>query len=827
MPRRCCVPWTLGLWIALTLCVSAQAEGTRVAPPLYPSEGAFASQGGDFYVRLANLPRPAYELPRIELPRGAIRDFGGMFGLVALQEPGVAQPPIEQPPIEQPPIEQPPAQPPPADTAAPGLFSLGNLASALEGLASYEQTAGQTPVAEIVFRGNEPATSVGDLIGRSETAQSVAVQRRSPVSFDPRIRGYRDGQVFTFGLGGHWVAARPDLDTVLSKIDPADIQDIVIIPGPYGLRYGPSMSFIDLIGLPTPRYDCPEAHFRLGTDFLANGDQWYGRGAAYGGGENYGYRFNYGHRIGSDYRSGDNSQIPASYNSRNVLGEIGYDLNPYQHVEFNYLRLDQTDVEYPLQVYDTAILVTDGFTIRLIDEDPAGPWSRFTVGGWYNRTWYAGNNQSSAKQATVNARVEQALAGVGIPDTNFFSDTDGNVMSTGGRAAVSFGDVDFVHLNLGGDFTFVQQQIIENSRVTSPNPVSEMIIEATGLAAFTNNMPQAKAADTGTFAELTFPMTNWWSTTLGGRVDWAHTNANANQVRTIEVFGQQFRNLPIDKLRQTDVLYAFYINNRVQLTENCVATVGMGQAQRIPTLVERYSDSLFLGIIQSGFTRTTGDPTLAKERGWQMDVGLRMDTENVRGGFNLFYAWVNDYITLRDNIVSDPFGARVLKYTNTDLATLAGGSMLGEMDLAPRWTAFGSMGYVEGRDMQIHQPLFQIPPLFGRAGLRLHDRDGGRNWGIEMAARMVAAQDRVGTIRQGLAGAVVPIELPTAGFTVWDLTSYYHATDYLRFTTGILNVFDRNYLEHLSLRFPASGALPFVANFSPGFTPYATVEWVF
>src|SRR5690606_22962140 len=132
-------------------------------------------------------------------------------------------------------------------------------------------------------------------------------------------RGYKFGQIYTKATGAYYFPVREDLDTMLSKIDPGMIREVIVIPGPYGLRYGPGFSFIDIITLDTPRYeDGPESHGRLNGNIRTNGGQLYGRATAYGGSDNYGYRISYGHRKGSDYDAGSGLAIPSSYNNRDV-----------------------------------------------------------------------------------------------------------------------------------------------------------------------------------------------------------------------------------------------------------------------------------------------------------------------------------------------------------------------------------------------------------------------------------------------------------------------------------------------------------------------------
>ena len=119
--------------------------------------------------------------------------------------------------------------------------------------------------------------------------QNLEVQRRSSVSFDPHIRGYRWGQIYSQADGVYWTPARLDLDTMLSKIDPGMIDDVTVVPGPYGLRYGPGFAFIDVNRAPTPRH-CGgfEAEYDTTGNIRTNGGQVYARETVSGGGSGLG-----------------------------------------------------------------------------------------------------------------------------------------------------------------------------------------------------------------------------------------------------------------------------------------------------------------------------------------------------------------------------------------------------------------------------------------------------------------------------------------------------------------------------------------------------------
>jgi outer membrane receptor protein involved in Fe transport len=203
-----------------------------------------------------------------------------------------------------------------------------------------------------------------------------------------------------------------------------------------------------------------------------------------------------------------------------------------------------------------------------------------------------------------------------------------------------------------------------------------------------------------------------------------------------------------------------------------------------------------------------GNPNLAVERLWQIDIGLNADYDRFHGGIRGFHAWIGDYITFETwgNFpgLSDP--TLLVQFINTDLATLAGGEAYGAYDWNDWLTAFGTLCYVEGRDQTRgirgvfdtpffnyapQEPLPGIAPLESRLGVRLHATEEDPPWGLELSARIVDNQDRV---------ASSLFEEQTPGFTTCDVRGYWQATDHLLLVAGVENLTDKQYREHLDLR---------------------------
>ena len=669
-----------------------------------------------------------------------------------------------------------------------------------------------TPSVDVVTTGEIQmfgASETSEVLQASASVRNVDVQRRSPIDFDPHVRGYHIGQVYTQADGAFWHPARQDLDSMLSKLDPALIQDVIVVPGPYGLRYGPGFSFIDIVTSPTPRYDDhPQIHMRTGVTYRDNGAQLYGRETFFGGGEDWGFILNYGNRTGSDYKSGDGTPIPSSYQAQNFLGQLGFDHEDHQW-EFRAQHLDQTDTEYAGQFFDLDDLVTDGYSLNYAHDPQCGPWDLLEVHSWYNRTWFAGDTRNSGKRSfNVINRVEAALG------NSIEGETDGSFVSSGARGQVTYGADDAAQLRVGSDFRYQDHGLEEQFTIfDGPNPT-----------VINTNLPSSRLFDPGVFAEWTLPWHRYWTTSIGGRADWVHTSTSLNDIRPDTSLTDI-----TDARAANDVLYAFYVTNELQLTSNWKSRFGVGHAQRAPTLVERYADGVFLGIIQSGFSRVIGNPTLAKERAWQVDGSLEGEVGDWEIRLSGFHSWVLDYVTYSGNVITDPSGARLLRTLNTDLATLVGAEGYLEKQLSHQLSAFGAVQFLEGRDREINRPLAGIAPLEGRTGLRMVDSEGGQRWGLEAYARIVDDQDRLGALRIGTTTVVdvIALETPTPGFTTFHVRGYWNVSSRLHLVAGIDNVFDRNYLDHLNLRIPDQGPFTGTRVLEPGFAPYVTAEWTY
>ena len=717
-----------------------------------------------------------------------------------------------------PPGTSPQAPIPPAVAQADTGGAAGQVPSAANlfgGVASppppSQANLAQTPTANSV--GGQEAigratTDVGDLLSRTLSVTGVEVQHRSPIVTDPHVRGYHMPEVNTTVDGGYWQPARLDLDTVLSKIDSSMIQNAVVVKGPYSVRYGPGFAFIDVRTFDSPRYDIFENHGVSTTTFKSNGHVVLDRQEIWGGDTNWGYRLGYSIDVGNDYETGAGTHIPSSFNSQYVYGGVGFDLSPDSRLEIKGMYVLQQHVELPGLVTDIDRLQTNAFTVRYI-LDHQEYFDQFASEAWYNYTHFRGSSLNASKWGQIPFLS---------PNFNVII-TDAGLMSTGFREEVTWGHIKGPQLTAGIDLRYLSQRL---------NEFDDGVVQD-GLppdGTFTNfPVPRSHSVNPGLYMDTVLPVTDCLQLKSGARIDVVQTDIDHGAPTVPELTQppafSQVGTLGTNRFDRDFVLWSAYLTGEYKLCDSWTLMAGFGAAQRPPSLTELYAQLPFIAAVQEGLSFVRGDPNLRPERLWQADLGFKVNYDWLRMGVNGFAGWVNDYITF--DRTSGPGSTIVgLNYVNTDLASIWGGEIYGELDLCDFATPFITISYVEARDetrndrvanalgfVTAKEALPGIPPMDTRAGIRFHEPSRTPHWGIEFTARIVDAQDLVASSLG---------ELATPHFTVYDLRSYWQCTEALTLTAGIENIGNKFYREHLDLR---TG----LGVFQPGRNYYFGMEW--
>jgi iron complex outermembrane recepter protein len=855
-------------------------EPTTAVPAPPPAAGAATD------IQLVRQPPGAPALNQPNLPQPNLPQPN-------LPQPNIPQPNVPQPNLPQPNVPQPNLPSPgvggqaPQDLMAPPATSGSNAA----GASSAQPTSFTPPApAQSNVAGGQAAQAVNandiaQLLTKSTQSTGVELQRRNALISDPRVRGYHVGQFDTYGDGGFFFPARQDIDTAVGKFDPSSVRGVEVIKGPYSARLGPGFAFIDINSFDSPRFDCLQVHGRSNTGYQSNGNQMSALQSVSVGNVDWGVRVTYNLLTGNEYHDGQGDPIAAGYKAQNTTFAMGVDLTENAHLEFKGLRVYQKDLQLPSLYFDISRLDTEAYSARFTLDNQ--PWfSRFELTGWYNYTVANGNTLDGTKQAfldrflstTFGTPVTRPIAASPFPQTLTTgfnpgvlifdaSDTNFGESSIGYRTALTWGELkpNKAQLTVGNDLILYGQGLVENIRLVQqgvPGQVLTPFTQTVGpiggaigpngvpvagnrlLFAENSGIPNSNSVDPGLFIEGSLPVNDRWTLKAGGRVDFVHMSSDPRQiVGNIDLFGFPvqpgvtgprttldpivYASRPDANLSRDFNLAMGFVNGEFKVDEHLTALAGFGYAQRAPTLTELYATAPFVSVLQQGLNRLIGDPNLSPEKLMQLDVGLTANYDRFRGGVNAFYAWIHDYITYDQNVGGT--GISQVVFTNTDLATLAGGEVYAQVDATDWLTPFATMSYVQGQDWThidkrrpaflvssrssiATEPLPGIPPLELRWGFRVHEPTRAPKWMVEFIGRSVMGQNQV---------AASLGEQPTPGFTTLTVRGFWQVTQNVLLVAGVENINDKFYREHLD---PTAGNFFGDPLYRPGTNYYVSTQ---
>lgn len=207
--------------------------------------------------------------------------------------------------------------------------------------------------------------------------------------------------------------------------------------------------------------------------------------------------------------------------------------------------------------------------------------------------------------------------------------------------------------------------------------------------------------------------------------------------------------------------------------------VGAGHTERTPDYWERNQLDPTTG--KSAFLTTKPEKTN------QLDVGMNWKKDKLSGSVSTFYNKIDNYQLI------DWTGGMAAGKTHNVKATTHGVEADVAYQVNNQWKGTATLAHVHGDNKTDHKPLAQQPPTEVRLGA---EYDNGKHF-FGVQERLVAGQKRVDP---GYGSIVVGSKdvAPTAGFGVFSINGGMRPKKGVTLSTGVDNVFDKKYVEHVS-----------------------------
>ncbi len=234
-----------------------------------------------------------------------------------------------------------------------------------------------------------------------------------------------------------------------------------------------------------------------------------------------------------------------------------------------------------------------------------------------------------------------------------------------------------------------------------------------------------------------------------------------------------------DKTNLNDIAYSSNIGLKYSLYSDLDFTLSLGYSFRSPSLEERFQ------YIDQGSYVLLGNPNLKSEKGKSADLGIRYYQSDFKFISSLFFNYFTDLVAEKPGVFENR--PAYIK-TNIGKARLYGFDFRTDYNFYKDIILHAVLSYVKGDDITGNGNLPEIPPLNGNLGLDLKLFE---MFEVDFSSDIFTAQNK---IAEG--------EITTPGYAVFNLSFNTKSIDISTFKfmifTGVENIFNKNYRNHLS-----------------------------
>ena len=234
------------------------------------------------------------------------------------------------------------------------------------------------------------------------------------------------------------------------------------------------------------------------------------------------------------------------------------------------------------------------------------------------------------------------------------------------------------------------------------------------------------------------------------------------------------------------------LNASRTLNSNTTLNFGLGRKNRAPSYQERY---LWLPLPSAGGLADgrsyIGNLDIDKETAYEVTVGIDWISEKSWANPQVFYRYIDDYIqgvpstNMTANMVSTMMsGNPALMFDNID-AEMYGVDLGYGYKLSDYFSLEGVLSYVRGKRDDEDDNLYRVAPLNNRLALVYQ----GHDMELKLESVLYAKQSKVSSFND---------EEKTSGYGIINLLANHQLTQRLSISSGIENLFDHRYQDHLA-----------------------------
>ena len=628
-----------------------------------------------------------------------------------------------------------------------------------------------------------PASDAGDYL---QTIPGFSAVRGGGSNSDPVFRGMFGSRLKLLSNGGEMLGACPSrMDSPSSYITPENYDSLTVVKGPQTVLWGPGNSAATILFERDPE-NFSELGGRVDASFLVGCDGRFDRtiDAAAGGQEGY-VRLLANRSEADDYQDGNGDTVHGQFDKWSSDLVLGWTPAEDTLLELT-AGVGDGEAAYAGRGMDGSQFERESLALRIEQDNIGEVLQKVEARVYYNYADHVMDNYT-LRQPNPND--------VMMPMRNPMA-TNVDRRTLGGRLAGTW-QWNAYELVAGVDAQTNEHRKRSGSGIDTYKDMSWV--------------KDAEFSQYGAFAELTRTLAGD-SRIIGGlRVD--RISVTDERAQLCNMMGMACRANPTADDERDDTLSSGFLRYEHELASMpATAYVGLGHSQRFPDYWELFSAANQVG-------KPTAYETVDPEKTTQLDIGLQYAEGPLEAWVSAYAGVVKDYILFSYGPGANPL--HTISWVDNIDARIAGAELGGSYKLTENWKTDASLAYAWGENTTDNRAMPQIPPLEARLGLTYEKGD----WSAAGLWRVVAAQNRVAEMQGNVTGKDFD---ESSGFGVFSLNAAYRVNENFKLSSGIDNLLDKAYSEHLNQAGNAGVGLSATERLNePGRTLWARVDLSF
>ena len=621
-----------------------------------------------------------------------------------------------------------------------------------------------------------------------------SVIKRGNYANDPSFRASQYEQLnIQYDGGTKAMHACPNrMDPITTHIIPEEISKIEIVKGPFTVRYGANFGGIINLVTHTPDESDYGLHGKVSGGYETNGSSYVSMVQLQKATEKYDIAGNFGYRDFGNYEDGNSIEIPSSFRSTDYGLKAGLNISKNQRLQAHWRQSFGRDVKHAGLPMDTDF---DNSSILSVD---------YKLDNIGEKVKYL-----SAK--AYYSYVDHLMTNTNRPSF-MMTDAASNVEATtfGGKIELKWQPSTALQVYSGLDLINISRDgtRVRLIKIMNGNPLP-MPMEKTDKI-----WQDSEISDIGIFSELKWFANNSTIFTGGLRYDLVSSNINDPETD----FAQMYE---LEKRTEHNISGTLSVKKIV--SPNFTLEAAYGRGVRSANMIERYINHFTIG--QDPY-EYIGNPDLKAEINNQFEIGMRGRSE-LDGFFNsvsvsssFYYSYFENYIvgiideslTRKYMPMLEPRHPKV--FQNLDKAYKTGFEFGLNFDFLEDFYLKTELAYVYTKNKDLNESLPLNPPFNTSISLGL---DKEKYW-LNAKLNLVSKQDHI---------AKSFGETYTKGYETFDVRLGVKPIKNVTLGVAALNIFDKNYTNHLNFSFKNQSDFGAVPITEPGRNLTAFLQYKF